>query len=457
MAEVAESVIAMPVQDTDVVIAGGGLAGSLAAAMLGRTGIRTTVIDPHPVYPPDFRCEKLDGPQMRTLGLTGMADAVLRASTADRECWVARFGRVVEKRPGDQQGIMYDTLVNTLRAEVSGSAGFVQAKVTEITTGLERQTVKMSNGTEISARLVVVATGLNVGVREKLGITRDIVSPGHSISIGFDAVPGDQRGFPFPALTYFAESPADRMAYITLFPIGRRAGEPSARPRASSTRYGERPARPSLVTAPDPRVAVAPLGGAVMRANLFGYRHLHDPWLKQLRDAPRETLYAIWPGLRPLMGDFTVPEFVKIRPVDLYVTEGCRQPGVVLVGDAFATSCPAAGTGARKVLVDVERLCNVHIPRWLETPGMGEQKIAAFYDDPVKQASDAYSTEKAYGLRSFSIDPSLAGSARRWAKFALHWGKGTMRRVLAPQPPVSVADDDEHAPTLAARGTSAHK
>ena len=416
MAEVAESLIAMPVQDTDVAIAGGGLAGSLAAAMLGRSGIRTIVIDPHPVYPPDFRCEKLDGPQMRTLGLTGMAEAVRHASTADRECWVARFGHVVEKRPGDQQGIMYDTLVNTLRAEVSGSAGFVQAKVTEITTGPDRQTVKMSNGAEISARLVVVATGLNVGIREKLGIAREIVSPGHSISIGFDAVPGEPHGFPFPALTYFAESPADRMAYITLFPVG-----------------------------------------SAMRANLFGYRHLHDPWLKQLRDAPRETLYAMWPGLRPLMGEFTVPEFVKIRPVDLYVTQGYRQPGVVLVGDAFATSCPAAGTGARKVLVDVERLCNVHIPRWLETPGIGEEKIATFYDDPVKQASDAYSTEKAYGLRSFSIDPSLAGSARRWIKFALHWGKGTMRRVLAPQPPVSIADDDEDAPTLAARGTSAHK
>jgi 2-polyprenyl-6-methoxyphenol hydroxylase-like FAD-dependent oxidoreductase len=406
---------AAPMQETDVVIAGGGLAGSLMAAMLGRAGIRAIVIDPHPVYPPDFRCEKLDGPQMRTLGLTGMADAVMRSSTPDRECWVARFGRVIEKRPGDQQGIMYDTLVNTLRAQVTGSAGFVQAKVTEIATGPERQIVKTSTGVDISARLVVVATGLSVGVREKLGITREIVSPGHSISIGFDAVPRDPRGFSFPALTYFAERPADRMAYITLFPIG-----------------------------------------SVMRANLFGYRDLHDPWLKQLRDAPRETLYAMWPGLRPLMGEFTVPEFVNIRPVDLYVTKGYRQPGVALVGDAFATSCPAAGTGARKVLVDVERLCNMHIPRWLETPGMGEQKIAAFYDDPVKQANDAYSTAKAFGLRAFTLDTSLAGSARRFAKFALHWGKGTMRRVLAPQPSVNVADNDEHAPTLAS-GASAQK
>ena len=63
---------------TDVVIAGGGLAGSLAAAMLGRAGIDAVLVDPHPVYPPDFRCEKLDSVQLQTLRLTGLADAVMR-------------------------------------------------------------------------------------------------------------------------------------------------------------------------------------------------------------------------------------------------------------------------------------------------------------------------------------------------------------------------------------------
>ena len=99
---------------TDVVIAGGGLAGSLAAAMLGRTRIDAVLVDPHPVYPPDFRCEKLDKVQLQTLKLTGVADAVLRASTPDLEAWVARFGHVIEKLHTTQRGVLYDTLVNTV-------------------------------------------------------------------------------------------------------------------------------------------------------------------------------------------------------------------------------------------------------------------------------------------------------------------------------------------------------
>ena len=188
--------------------------------MLGRAGYGVVLVDPHAVYPPDFRCEKIDGTQAAILRKTGLADAVLRAATLDGECWVARFGRLVEKRPGDQHGILYDTLVNTMRAEIPPSVEFIHAKVTDIATSGDRQTVTLSTGEEISARLVVVANGLNIGLRHRLGMAREDMSKCHSIMLGFDLVPAAARHFAFPALTYYGERPRDRTAYITLFPIG---------------------------------------------------------------------------------------------------------------------------------------------------------------------------------------------------------------------------------------------
>ena len=77
-------------RQTDILIAGGGLAGSAVAAMLGRAGTATVLVDPHAVYPPDFRAEKLDSTQVAVLRKTGVGEAVLRAATLDGESWVAR-------------------------------------------------------------------------------------------------------------------------------------------------------------------------------------------------------------------------------------------------------------------------------------------------------------------------------------------------------------------------------
>ncbi len=66
---------------TDIAIIGGGLAGSMAAAMLGRAGIAAVLIDPRPVYPPELRCEKIGGEQIALLHKTGLAEATLEATT----------------------------------------------------------------------------------------------------------------------------------------------------------------------------------------------------------------------------------------------------------------------------------------------------------------------------------------------------------------------------------------
>jgi len=397
-------------RQTDIAIAGGGLAGSLAAAMLGRAGYGVVLVDPHAIYPPDFRCEKLDGPQVRTLQRTGLAEAVLRAATHDRDVWVARMGHLVEKRPSDQHGILYDHLVNTVRAGIPPGVERMCAKVTAIATSPDRQTVAVSNGEEISARLVVLANGLNSGLRQTLGMARDEIAPCHSITLGFDIKPIGRPGFDFRAMTYYGERFTDRAAYLSLFPIG-----------------------------------------TAMRANLFVYRDVRDPWLQEFRAAPRETLAALMPNLRKLTGDFEVVGPIKVRPADLYVTRGTHQAGIVLVGDAFATSCPAAGTGLRKVFTDVERLCNVYVPRWFASDGMDAAKIAAFYADPVKQACDAHSAAKARDLRALTIEPSLPWRLRRWSRFLGRLAIGLTRQahellsVRSGERPNAAAGDEARA------------
>src|SRR3954451_5232145 len=374
---------------TDIAIVGGGLAGSTAAAMLGRAGIPAILIDPHSLPRPDFRVEKLSGDlQLERFGRTGIGEAGRRPATHDGENWIARFGVLLDRKPSRQFGIMYDALVNAIRSEIDPSTEVIHAKATAIRTSAERQRLTLSNGVDFSARLVVLANGLNVGLRHTLGIERRIVSACHSISLGFDMVPIGRTNFDFPALTYFSERSSDRIPYVTLFPVGN-----------------------------------------TMRANLFVYREMDDPWLRQMRQAPEQTLNASLPRLRKLTGEFKVTGEIKIRPADLYVSTGYRQPGVVLIGDAFATSCPVTGTGTDKVFTDVSQLCNFHIPNWLSSDGMAAHKIAAFYDDPVKQECDAWSAAKAWSFRSVTIDDGIYWRGERWARFTAGLGAGTLRGI----------------------------
>lgn len=368
----------------DIAIAGGGLAGSAAAAVLARKGFNVVVVDPHAVYPPDLRCEKLDATQVQTLQRTGLAEMVLPAAARYGSIWIPRFGRVIEKHVETQYGIHYDALVNRVRATIPPTSRLIVGKVMAIVNGHDQQTLSLSTGETVRARLVVVANGLNSGLRNALGIVRDEVSRCHSVTLAFDVRPEGGGTFGFPALTYYSERPADRFAYLTLFPV------PGA-----------------------------------MRANLFVYRDAADSWLRDMRTQPAATLYRTLPGFARVAGPIEVDGPVKIRPADLYESRGHLLPGVVLIGDAFATSCPAAGTGTNKVFTDVDVLCNVHVPGWMQTAGMGIDKLSAFYQDPIKVACDLHSMRKAFSLRSDSLDEGLASGARRWVRYV----KGAARGI----------------------------
>jgi 2-polyprenyl-6-methoxyphenol hydroxylase-like FAD-dependent oxidoreductase len=379
--------------ETDIAIVGGGMAGSTTAAMLTQMGHDAVVVDPHQVYPPDFRCEKLDALQIELLNKTGLGDVILSAVDNTDCIWISRHGRIVEKRPTHQCSAKYETFVNVMRTAIGDPVKTVTAKVTAIETSADRQRLTLSNSEQISARLVVLANGLNNALRASLGLQREEISPAHSISVGFDVVPVGRDSFPYRALTYYPEDVSQRIAYLSLFPFG-----------------------------------------DVMRANLFLYRDKHDPWLRKIRTNPKEALLEVLPNVRAMTGDFDIVGDVHVRPADLYVTTDVAHDGVVLVGDAFGTSCPAAGTGFNKVFTDVERLCHAYIPRWLETPGMTAEKIASFYGDPAKIASDEASLAKAMLTRKVATENGLRWRVRRNVRYVGQVVVGALRQMRAPSP-----------------------
>lgn len=383
------------VLETDVAIVGAGLAGSLAATMLGRAGYSVALIDPFDQARPDFRCEKIEDRHADSLAKAGVLDEILPGARRYENVWVARLGRLAEIKPIVEYGLAYGDFVNGIRRLIPAQVIFVHNKVSALTLTPERQTLTLVGGEQISTRLVIGATGLGAGFLDRIDMHRREISKCHSLSIGFDA---ESEDLPFDSLTYFGEDPAHRVAYITLFPLA-----------------------------------------TGLRVNIFSYHDLDDPWVKRLRISPMEAIAEVLPRLERLTGRLRVRGAIKIRPVDLVATENAVQPGIALIGDAFSTACPVSGTGASKALLDAERLCNVHVPDWLATPGMSKDKIAAFYRDPQKAACDAHSLKTSLFAKRSMLGRSALWSAYRWGCYAGSVGRNLIEHRRFPRTPANDA------------------
>ena len=206
--------------NVEVAVIGGGVAGTAAAAVLARHGHDVALIDPRCRAAPDFRAEKLTGGQVAALRRLGLDAPVLAAATPISRLRIARFGQIVEERPNDEWGLGYATLVDALRSVVPPHALRI-TRAARIVADEAGATITLADGTTITARVAVVATGLGKTLLADLGIERVDAIRDHSLAIGFDLSPA-QGSPPVVPLTYFGERPADRAAYLTLFPIADR-------------------------------------------------------------------------------------------------------------------------------------------------------------------------------------------------------------------------------------------
>lgn len=361
---------------TDIAIVGGGLAGSLAAAVLARAGHRVALVDKRRVHPEEFRVEKIGGQQLEMLRKLGFLHALESVACGYDRVLNIREGKVVDVSVGQAYGFSYADLVAMARSQLPDPSDLIVDEVTAIRSSDDIQHIELASGRRLDARLVVLATGMAGVLSYKLGIKRRVLAERHSVSFGFTIARKDGAPFDFDALTCYGERTADGIDYLSLFPV--RAG---------------------------------------MRANLFMFRDPTDPIMRELRREPEATVLRLLPGLRPHLGDFRVTDKVQNWVMDLTVVEGHLQPGVVLIGDAFQTNCPAAGTGVARLLVDVDRLCTEHAPRWLATPGMGTEKISQFYSDPDKLAADQRSLKMAHFRQALTSRNDIGWDLRRRLHF----------------------------------------
>ncbi|PDT76276.1 NAD(P)/FAD-dependent oxidoreductase [Bradyrhizobium sp. C9] len=362
--------------EADVAIVGAGLAGSLARAVLARAGYRVVLIDKRSIPPDEFRVEKIAGRQIdifRRLGFIDHVEAV--AAPYDRVLNI-RDGKLVDIGVGRSYGISYANLVNMARGLTPDTSSFLLDQVTNVSCSEDRQQLTLASGKRVVSRLVVLATGMAGALGYNLGMRRQMLAERHSISFGFTIAKPDNAPFGFDALTCYGKKAADGVDYLSLFPMS---------------------------------------GG--MRANLFMFRDPTDPIMRELRRDTRRTLLRLMPGLERYLGDFQIVGQVHNWVMDLSVTEGHLQPGVVLIGDAYQTNCPAAGTGVSRLLVDVERLCTEYVPSWLKTDGMGAEKIAQFYSDRDKLAADRHSLELARFREALTSNTDVRWTMQRKLHF----------------------------------------
>lgn len=332
--------------DSDIAIVGGGLSGTLAACILGRAGYRVTLIDRHRVFPQEFRVERIGGETIEKLQRLQLLAPLSAAGVPFDDIVNMHKGRMLDRTQDRHYGFFYNRLVTAMRAALPDTVKFVVGQVSGLRTSATQQRISILGQDEITARLLVLATGMGDILRRDIGIAHKSIGERRPLAIGFNIRPLRSNKFHHTALTYHGAG--DGIDHLDLFPV----------PGAT-------------------------------RANLFLFRDPRDPWVRSLHEHPKQVLTAAFPSLVDILGDFEISSRIDSWLTDISVAENHRQDGVVLIGDAFLTSSPATGLGVSRLLTDVERLCGDYIPQWMAEASVDGTRIAAYYDDPDKRDMDA--------------------------------------------------------------------
>lgn len=359
----------------DVLIIGGGIAGSLAAWTFSRDGLSVALIDEREMAAPFFRAERISSlavGEMRRLGLSSIVDqfALPLESTA-----VVKGARVERVTTEVDYSIPLWQLVNKIRDtfEDNERVTLIAEKVESVVNQPHQQTVKLeASQRTLSGKLVVVATGASTAFLKQLGVRREIISRNHSSTFGFDLE--TEPDFVLPASSITVRICRDGADYMNIFPTSE--------------------------------------GG--YRANLFTYWPSGDERQREfIKEDPTGVLQRLAPRIMLTTGEFRVKGAIECGSVSVMKSTGYQQAGFVLIGDAYGRICPCAGRGINKVIQDVLTLKDL-VPRWIEEEtALTAEVLQSYYHEEKREAFEEWVFEESLTLRDRIVENSPKQLLRR--------------------------------------------
>ena len=334
----------------DIAIVGAGFAGLSLAHALSSKEYSVCLIDRRKSYPDLFRAEKIEEDQADIMRELDILQYRKPKSGPIGKLSIAEDGIVTDCSVDEQYGISYSETVNNLFDHLSDKIHFINKTVADIKHSDRYQSVRFSDESDLTAKLVVLATGGSDKLMQSLGIKRRLDSKLKSLNVGFDIAREDQTDFSFNGFNYFISDQSSKINYITIFPIGSR-----------------------------------------MRVNLFTQLDRKDPLALALLKNTLDTVNTCFPDLVNQIGDYKITSNVQVMPTEYYRLKNHIRPGFIIIGDEYQSVNPATGTGLSKVLTDVKLLSAHYIPAWFAAEDMGKKNMMAYYKDKGKISIDSNS------------------------------------------------------------------
>ena len=329
---------------SDVLVVGGGFAGSVLTATLTAGGYRTHTFDRAEQYPDAFRSEKLEPDQSQLLRRFALLDKVSPPDSRLTSVDTYEHGRVHTRRYDGHYGIRYDDTVNSLRSIARQPSRWTNARVDHISSDADGVTARTAEGAEHRGRLCVIASG-RPSLLADCGVEVESDPDLTSLTFGFDVEADSDR--PLRAFNYNSEAPwRDQTHYATLFPIG-----------------------------------------DAWRFNVFTSWSLDEERTRRFAQHPVEMMKSLFPRLQNYTGTFRAITRVQMGRTKWHRVQGPSPDGVLVLGEAYQSVSPATGMGLSKCLTDVHVLLR-HMRLWRDFKRVPGAAINEYYQDPEKLACD---------------------------------------------------------------------